>query len=284
MDSIKKKLTIKQQGDTTTAVLKVDGEVVKQAQVTRFHGDADDFLTAAEFAIKKLREEPKAPQRKYKVGDKVRVHLNDDSELKGVVKGYKKGGSIWPYIITLSTGKDIRFSESKESFHPYFHDYIIGLAEEPAAASNGSSGAPSNVTCGRKQDSCTPTSSLDLKPGDKVYTYHGNFVGDILEMMGTKFHLKYTVGGGFGYVWRYLDELVGKIVPCGKLQVGDEVLMENDQGRPERIAALAGKVVRVTDIRNGFVGIDALPHDPHGWHVDRFVGKLLRFSPEATHE
>jgi hypothetical protein len=282
MTDIKKKLTIKQSGDTTTAVLKIDGEVVKQAQVTRFHGDTDDFLTAAEYAIKKLRGDSHVTKKEYDVGDVVRVHDSDQGIRTGkIVKRYEDY-ITYRYTVLLSTGEQFLCAENEGKAHNApVNDYIIGLVEELKAPATPDQADPRNLKAGDKV----------LVRNDLVawqaygYTFVENmmkFAGKIITLK-RRYRLGWFVNEDNNYC--YTPEMfAGKIVPCGELNAGDEVLVKDaDDLCCAAQRQFANKIMSidagsVEDFgRNGcFVGLGGV-----GFKSTRFVGKLIRFKQEG---
>jgi hypothetical protein len=114
----------------------------------------------------------------------------------------------------------------------------------------------------------------NLKAGDRVYTHYGNFVGEIETVDGLRYHLKYKAGSEDGYVWRMQSQLVGKIVPCGELHKGDEVLLK------------CGKIVKITRVSGpaAYAGDCCVNvSDTSIVYPRRAFGKLIRFKQEVPH-
>jgi len=124
-----------------------------------------------------------------------------------------------------------------------------------------------------------------LKVGDVVYCkrsildWSKNFVAT-LNFQFEDYDWQVTSSDGQGYCVNPYD-ILGKIVPCGELKAGDEVLVKN---REELCFSIGqdkyeNKIIKVDMIDYNFHdGEYSIQSNGINWHYpSRFVGKLIRF-------
>jgi hypothetical protein len=115
---------------TVTCIHKKDGDIVETSTVARYYTDKDDLRVAAKYALEKMlgSSVPAEKSVEYKVGDRVRVHMDGGKSGIGTIAA-TNGPSLWPYMVRFPNGGLMYCAKDKISCPVAYADYIIGFVE-----------------------------------------------------------------------------------------------------------------------------------------------------------
>jgi hypothetical protein len=229
--------------DRIVAIHKIDGATVGREQVKRHPDDADDFLTGAIYAITKLCANGIIEQIES-------IKHNHESADKSTL---------------LS-----KFEKLEAAILENTPDYILYHSD------------PRNLKAGDRALLQSQYIAEYINPFPNVSTMIGDEKCNLVTIHSIdKWHYCIIEEDGRAYRWA-CNMFAGKIVPCGKLKAGDEVLVKGvKEGELDSYQAhYANKIIKITrvDYNNGhyFNNVTCFLER-------RFVGKLIRFKQEVPH-
>jgi hypothetical protein len=226
--------------DRMIAIHKINGQTVGRIEIKRYATDADVFLTGAGHAVEKLAKE-EAPSAAKDLAKALKKEL--DEGLERILNSPER-----PHLATLRGTWNM--SEPPKATPPDFYrpgDKVLVRDDLKNAARYG---------CETYFDSPMESCKGKVVALKEKTRYENSF--SIIEE---------------GYKWTP-EMFAGKIVPCGELREGDEVLVKGADTLDTYQAPYADKVIRIEH----FCALGCcVMHSGVAFDKEkRFVGKLIR--------